>query len=222
MINFKDLLQHDVGKQILTSLIYEDDKIVRNNIHYLKNLCKAIPELYKFPEYQELFIKPSNKILKTHRYFIGMTEKMKLVSYDMHDDGYFDYQNIIYMGDQNVGISRQLTISTLNDYILYNINIPDEIKFIIRNKMYGIAVEASSFTDSIFEYLEEIRWIDIQKNITNFSKTQRLNLINYFDYEFSKTTSDIIEIEEYKQILIKHLYPNNLLEKEMNSYTDDY
>ena len=88
--------------------------------------------------------------------------------------------------------------------------------------MYGIAVEASSFSDNIFEYLEEIRWIDLQKNITNYSKTQRLNLINYFDYEFGKTTSDIIKIEDYKQTLIKHLYPNKLLESEMNSYTDDY
>ena len=60
------------------------------------------------------------------------------------------------MTDQNVGISRELTISTLNDYILYNIDIPSEIKFIIRNKMYGIAVEASSFTDSIFEYLVQL------------------------------------------------------------------
>ena len=70
--------------------------------------------------------------------------------------------------------------------------------------------------------MEEIRWIDIQKIITNFSKIHRLNLINYFDYEFGKATKDIIKIEEYKQTLIKHLYPNNLLEREINSYSDDY
>ena len=43
-----------------------------------------------------------------------------------------------------------------------------------------------------------------------------------FDYEFGKATKDIIKIEEYKQTLIKHLYPNNLLEREINSYNDDY
>ena len=224
MINLVDLLNHDVGRHILHNLIYDDNNITRENIHYLKNLCYAIPELYKCLEYKEHFINPCNLILKTHRYFCGMTEKMKIIAYDMQDDGYFDYHNIIYLNDQNVGISRELTVTNLNDYILYNINVPNNIKYIIRNKLYDIAVESSSYSNNIFEYLNEIRWLDTQRIITVFSKTQRLNLLNYFDYEFNKITDDIVSIENYKQTLIKHLYPNNLLEKTINAFSssDDY
>ena len=221
-MNLVNILNHDIGENILKCLLYKNKYIISENINYLKNLCNVIPDLYKSELYKELFINPSNEILKTRRYFGGMTEKMRLISYDMLDDGYFDYQNIIYINDQNVGISKELTLSNLNDYIIYNISIPNNIKVILRNKLYGIAVEAASFSDNIFEYLDEVRWIDIQKNITHFTKTQRLNLINYFDYEFKKIIKDIKLIEKYKQTLIKHLYPNNILENFINSYSDDY
>ena len=62
----------------------------------MKNLCNAIPVLYKSPIYKKDFIDISNEMLITRRYFIGMTQKMKLINYRMGSLGYYDYVNVIF------------------------------------------------------------------------------------------------------------------------------
>ena len=80
MINLVDLLNRDIGYKIIYNLIHEDGIIWFSNIPYLKNLCNAIPVLYKSPIYKKEFIDISNEMLITRRYFIGMTQKMKLIN----------------------------------------------------------------------------------------------------------------------------------------------
>ena len=42
----------------------------------------------------------SNEMLITRRYFIGMTQKMKLINYRICSLGYYDYVNVVF--DNNI------------------------------------------------------------------------------------------------------------------------
>ena len=129
MTNLIDLLNRDIGYKIIYNLIHEDGIIWFSNIPYLKNLCNAIPLLYKSPNYKKDFIDISKEMLITRRYFIGMTQKMKLINYRIGSLGYYDYVNVIF--DNNIEYYDDLKYCHFKSYINDYIEVPISIKKIV-------------------------------------------------------------------------------------------
>ena len=218
MINLLDLLNRDIGYKIIYNLIYEDGIIWFSNILYLKNLCNAIPLLYKSLIYKKDFIDISKEMLITRRYFIGMTQKMKLINYSIEDQGYYDYVNVMF--DNNIEYYDDLKYCHFKSYINDYIEVPISIKKIIidlfedlitqslKSINYNIIyVDVQGNLINIKKNLESTRWIDCKKYMVRLSKGDRLHIYNTLDESIRDELTDPINIEKSKQEIIKHMYP---------------
>ena len=218
MINLVDLLNRDIGYKIIYNLIYEDGIIWFSNIPYLKNLCNAIPLLYKSPNYKKDFIDISKEMLITRRYFIGMTQKMKLINYNINDQGYYDYRNVIF--DNYIEYYDDLKYCHFKSYINEYIEVPLSIKRIfitffedLITNQTNITINDIIYVDvhgnliNITKNLESTRWIDCKEYMIRLSKGDRLHIYNTLDESIRNELTDSINIEKTKQEIIKHMYP---------------
>ena len=218
MTNLIDLLNRDIGYKIIYNLIHEDGVIWFSNIPYLKNLCNAIPVLYKSPVYKKEFIDISNEILITRRYFIGMTQKMKLINYRVGSLGYYDYVNVIF--DNNIEYYDDLKYCHFKSYVNEYIEVPISIKKIVIDLFEDLLINTNNITinNIIFvdfrgnlvdtkKTIDLIRWIDCKEYMIRLTKGDRLHIYNTLDESIRGELTDAICIEKCKQEIIKHLYP---------------
>ena len=218
MVNLLDLLNRDIGYNIIYNLIYEDNIIWFSNIPYLKNLCNAIPVLYKSPIYKKEFIDISKEMLITRRYFIGMTQKMKLINYRIDSLGYYDYVNVIF--DNYIEYYDDLKYCHFKSYVNDYIEVPISIKKIVIDLFEDLIINNNnvSINDIIFidfrgnlvdvkKTIDLIRWIDCKEYLIRLSKGDRLHIYNTLDESIREELTDSISIEKCKQEIIKHLYP---------------
>ena len=213
MIDFNFIINHDIGLYILRKLIYPDNIINIQCIYYLKNLCLAMPSLFKNIDYKKNIIDVANETLITRRYYIGMTQKMKVISYNIEDQQYYDYVNVIF--DNNIYYYDDIKYCQFQSYIKDYMELPPQVENILEDILIEIMFEHNSYLmnhdDGIVivdKTLQNTRWVDCKEYImSGCSKSDRLHLFTRLDTLIRNSISDLISIEKSKQEIIKHLYP---------------